>query len=66
MSCKAILPYDLRVEIWDLIDQGKKSEEIMKTHFCDAPPNVSEEQFKRCIRAIKAIHTKGERPNKDC
>jgi hypothetical protein len=66
MSNKAILPYDLRVAIWDLIHQGQTHEEILKMFYCDAPPGVSEEQFKRCVRAINGVHTKGQRPRDDC
>jgi len=59
-----ILPYHLRVEIWDLIDQGSSNEEIVDKLYCDAPPNVSEGKFRFCIRGIKGIHTKGLRPSK--
>jgi hypothetical protein len=58
-----ILPYDLRVKIWDMIHRNKTTENILNKLFCDLPPNVSEDQCRRCILAIRASHTKGNRPN---
>jgi hypothetical protein len=60
-----ILPYDLRVEIWELINQKITTSEIIERLYSRAPAGVSEGQFKSCIRAIKAIHTVGQRPSKN-
>jgi len=57
-----ILPYELRVEIWDLIDQGISTPEIIERAYSNAPAEVSQGQFEACIRAIKATHTRGQKP----
>ena len=67
-----VLPYQLRVEIWNLIDDHEKnainkknsSEAIFEKLYQHAPPGVSENQFKRCINNIRGKHTLGQRPNK--
>lgn len=59
-----LLPYELRVRIWDLIHQDYGLEKILDTTFKDAPPGVSQEQFIRCVRALKGRHTLGLKPSK--
>ena len=59
-----ILPYELRVEIWDLIDKACPTEEILDKLYPHAPPNVSQGQFRHCIRALRGKHTLGQKPHK--
>ena len=59
-----ILPYDLRVEIWNMIHKYKTTENIVNKLYGARPPKVSEDRFRRCVLAIRANHTKGNRPNK--
>ena len=58
-----ILPYELRVKIWDMIHRNKTTENILNKVFCELSPDVSEDQCRRCILAIRASHTKGNRPS---
>ena len=59
-----ILPYDLRVEIWDLIDKGDSTEQIIAKTYGHAPSGVSQGKFEFCIRGIRGRHTLGQRPSK--
>lgn len=59
----SILPYALRVEIWNLIDQSITTGEIIERLYSQAPPGVPEELFKECIGRIKGKHTLGQRPS---
>jgi hypothetical protein len=59
-----ILPYDLGVEIWTLIDQGSSTPEIIKRLYLKAPAGVSQGQFEFCVRTIRGKHTLGQRPSK--
>jgi len=58
-----ILPYHLRVDIWDLIDKNSTTEEIVENLYEVAPTCVSESQFIRCIQAIRGKHIQGQRPS---
>lgn len=60
----SILPYDLKVEIWDLIDKGDSTEQIIGKTYGRAPSGVSQGQFEFCIRGIRGRHTLGQRPSK--
>jgi hypothetical protein len=59
-----ILPYDLRVEIWNHIDQGVSTPEIIEKLYSRAPENVSESLFESCIQVIRTRHTLGQMPSK--
>jgi hypothetical protein len=59
-----VLPYDLRVEIWDLIHEGDSTEQIIEKTYEHAPSGVSIGQFEYCIRGIRGRHTLGQRPSK--
>jgi len=59
-----ILPYDLRVEIWNLIDQGISTPEIIEKLYARAPSRVSGGTFELCIRGIRGRHTLGQRPSR--
>ena len=60
-----ILPYDLRIDIWNLIDQGINTPEIIEKLYAHAPSGVSEGTFELCIRGIRGRHTLGQRPSKN-
>jgi hypothetical protein len=62
---KRVLPYELRVEIMDLMDQEMDNNSIFGVILPRATEYVkSERQLNRCISAIRGHHNKGYRPLK--
>ena len=62
---KRVLPYEMRVEIMDLMDQGHDNNPIHGIISHTAVEYVkSERQLTRCISIIKGHHNKERRPCK--
>jgi hypothetical protein len=62
---KSILPYEMRVEVMDLMDQGHDNISINGAISLRAAEYVkSEKQLTRCISTIRGHHNKGRRPSK--
>ncbi|MGD9033653.1 MAG: hypothetical protein PVH02_13370 [Desulfobacteraceae bacterium] len=61
---KPLLPYKLRMEIWNMINDYYTTQEIVDRLYEYSPPEVSEGRFRYCIRGIKGAHTQGLRPKK--
>jgi hypothetical protein len=60
----AILPFELREEIWELKDEGYDNKAIFDIIYPKASKYVdSDKQLKKCIGSICGAHTKGLRPN---
>ena len=61
---RAVLPYPLRVKIWDMIHQGDENHQIVEVVWEEAASHVtSEAHLIQCITALRSTHTKGLRPN---
>ena len=58
-----VLPYDIRVEVMDLMDQGYDNNSIHGKVLHKAAEHVkSDRQLTRCISTIRGHHNKGRRP----
>jgi len=62
---KSVLPYEMRVEVMDLMNQGHDNISINGVISLRATEYVkSEKQLTRCISTIRGHHNKGRRPCK--
>ena len=62
---KPILPYNLRVKITELDEQGYSTDQIEEMLYDEAKSYLKPNQsLKRCIASIKGQRTKGYKPRK--
>jgi hypothetical protein len=62
---KRVLPYEMRADIMDLMEQGHSNDSIHGIISPVASEYVkSERQLTRCISTIRGHHNKGRRPCK--
>jgi len=62
-SKEPLLPYPVRVRVWNLIGKEKTTHQIAEAVYKEAKPFVkSKRQLIRCIAAIRGIHSGGLTP----